>query len=85
MSELVVPARLEKVTTLVPGELRLVELSLPAYHKVNNLLYPVYDEMRPGTAFLLKPWGYRTKKWRRRMYTRSKLTNRFGACTRDHH
>ena len=71
MSELVVPARMTKVNTLVPKELRLVELSLPAQHVINNVSYPVYDEMRPGTAFLLKPWGHRTQKWRRRMYTRS--------------
>ena len=71
MSEIVVPALLTKVTTLVPGELRLVELTLPAQHEVNKISYPVYDVMSPGSAFLLKPWGYRTQKWRRRMYTRS--------------
>ena len=71
MSELVVPALLTKVTTLVPGELRLVELTLPSQYEVNNTLYPIYDTMRPGTAFLLKPWGSRTRKSRRRMYTRS--------------
>ena len=71
MSELVVPAHISKVTTLDPGEIRIIELSLPKQLEIEHVVYPVLDVMRPGTAFLAKPWGERTDKWRRRMYTRS--------------
>ncbi len=73
MSELLVPAQISNVTTVDPGEVRIVELSLPSQWKIENVWYPVLDTMRPGTAFLAKPWGARTEKWRRRMYTRSNM------------
>ena len=71
MSELVVPAHLTRVTTVDPGEIRIIELTLPEQWEVEGKIYPIQDVMRPGNAFLTKPWGARTEKWRRRMYTRS--------------
>ncbi|MCA9472342.1 MAG: hypothetical protein MRJ96_14115 [Nitrospirales bacterium] len=71
MAEIVVPARLSRVTTVDPGEIRAIELTLPEQWEVEGKVYPVLDVMRPGNAFLTKPWGMRTEKWRRRMYTRS--------------
>lgn len=66
-----VPARIEHVATLDPGEVRAVSLRLPESAEVEGRTYPVSDEMRPGNAFLAKPPGARTGKIRRRMYTRS--------------
>ncbi|MGB0909782.1 MAG: hypothetical protein ACPGYT_05425, partial [Nitrospirales bacterium] len=74
MSELVVPGRITNVTTIDPGEVRIIELTVPKEWEVDGVTYPVHDTMRPGTAFLAKPWGVRTGKWRRRMYTRSNAT-----------
>ena len=71
MSELVAPAQITNITTLDPGELRIIELTLPQECEIDHVRYPIRDVMRPGTAFLVKPWGSRTGKWRRRMYTRS--------------
>ena len=71
MKEIFVPATLNRVTTIDPGELRIIELILPTQFQVEQKMYPLIDAMRPGTAFLAKPFGARTGKWRRRMYTRS--------------
>ncbi len=71
MAELIVPAYITKVQTIDPGEIRVIELTLPAEWEIDNVRVPVEDTMRPGNAFLTKPWGARTEKWRRRMYTRS--------------
>jgi len=69
--EIFVPAVLSNLTTLDTGEIRVVELTLPADHEWEGISYPIQDRMRPGTAALIKPFGSRTKKERRRMYTRS--------------
>ncbi len=66
-----VPATISNVTTYVPGELRKISLRLPANFEMNGTVYPIRDRMRPGTAFLVRPFGSRTEKVRRRMYTRS--------------
>lgn len=71
MNELFVPAMLTGLNTLDPGEIREIQLTLPSSAKVNGVDYPILDTMRPGTAFLAKPFGLRTEKYRRRMYTRS--------------
>jgi len=75
-----VPALISQVVTLVPGELRKIALRLPPTAEVDNHEYPIRDAMRPGTAFLVRPYGGRTKKLRRRMYTRS---NESGGASRE--
>lgn len=69
--EIFVPAVVTNVHTIDPGEIRKIELTLPSNYEVKGELYPIRDRMRPGNAFLAKPWGVRTGKYRRRMYTRS--------------
>jgi hypothetical protein len=69
--EVFVPARITKVRTIDPGEIRLIEVTLPEAHEVAGTLYRIRDGMRPGNAFLARPTGARTAKPRRSMYTRS--------------
>ena len=69
--ELFIPASITKVITLDPGEIRIIQLTLPKEFDWGHGCYPVRDRMRPGTAFLTKSFGARTQKLRRRMYTRS--------------
>lgn len=69
--ELFVPARITDVYTYDPGEVRKVALTLPETFEVDGRPLPVCDRMRPGAAFLAKPFGVRTQKPRRRMYSRS--------------
>jgi len=71
VGEVFVPARITKVETIDPGEIRLVVLTLPEAYDIAGVLYPIRDAMCPGNAFLAKPMGARTEKLRRRMYTRS--------------
>ncbi len=73
--ELFVPARITDVSTYDPGEVRKVALTLPETFEVDGRLVPVRDRMRPGSAFLVKPFGVRTQKYRRRMYTRSNCSD----------
>ncbi|RMH07378.1 MAG: hypothetical protein D6704_05265 [Nitrospirae bacterium] len=70
-SEVFIAARLTQVVTYDPGEIRKIELALPETWEIAGKQYAVVDQMRPGTAFLAKPFGLRTGKYRRRMYTRS--------------
>ncbi len=69
--EYVVGALIHQLRTIDPGEIRLVQITLPEEVEIAGKLYAIRDTMRPGTAFLAKPWGARTGKYRRRMYTRS--------------
>ncbi len=69
--EFFIPARLTQVRTIDPGEIRAVTLTLPKEVEIDGSPYPILDQMRPGNAFLAKPWGSRTGKARRRMYSRS--------------
>ena len=69
--ELFVPARITDVCTYDQGEVRKVALTLPETFEVDGRPIPVRDCMRPGSAFLVKPFGVRTQKYRRRMYTRT--------------
>ena len=71
MKELFIPARVSGLQTIDPGEIREIWLTLPSEYTFEGKTFPVRDGMRPGTAFLAKPWGLRTGKYRRRMYTRS--------------
>ncbi|NKB82392.1 MAG: hypothetical protein GKS05_10990 [Nitrospirales bacterium] len=71
MKEFFVPTLLSGLYTLDPGEIREIQLTLPSEYTVEGKTYSIRDTMRPGTAFLGKPWGLRTEKFRRRMYTRS--------------
>ncbi len=67
--EHVASARIHQLRTIDPGEIRLVQLILPEQIELAGTFYEIRDVMRPGTAFLAKPWGERTGKYRRRMYT----------------
>jgi ferredoxin-NADP reductase len=69
--EHVISARIAQLQVIDPGEIRRVQLALPDYVEIGGTRYTLHDTMRPGTAFLAKPWGTRTDKYRRRMYTRS--------------
>lgn len=72
--EVFVPARITRVQTIDPGEIRLVRLTLPErwdIWDIAGMSYAIRDGMRPGNAFLARPMGSRTAKLRRRMYTRS--------------
>ncbi len=71
MREIFIPATITDLTVVDPNEIRNVELALPRECEVDGTMYPIIDEMRPGTAFLAKPFGARTERQRRRMYTRS--------------
>ena len=73
--ELFVPARITDVYTYDPGEVRKVAFTLPETFEVDGRSIPVRDRMRPGSAFLVKPFGVRTQKYRRRMYTRSNCSD----------
>ena len=69
--EYVVSARIAQLQVIDPGEIRRVQLVLPQEVDINGRHFSLLDAMRPGTAFLARPWGSRTDKYRRRMYTRS--------------
>ncbi len=69
--EYLVSARIAQLQVIDPGEIRRVQLVLPQEAEIAGRRFPLRDMMRPGTAFLARPWGSRTEKYRRRMYTRS--------------
>ncbi|MGD9852132.1 MAG: hypothetical protein AB7T38_12765 [Nitrospirales bacterium] len=71
--EIFVSSIIQDLEILDPGELCRVTLLLPDYVEVDGKAFRIRDNMRPGTAFLVKPWGTRTQKYRRRMYTRSNV------------
>ena len=73
--ELFVPARITDVYTYDPGEVRRVAFTLPETFEVDGRALPIRDRMHPGSAFLVKPFGVRTQKYRRRMYTRSNCSD----------
>ena len=73
--EYVVSARIARLQVIDPGEIRCVQFVLPEKVEIAGQAYLLKDRMRPGTAFLAKPWGGRTDKVRRRMYTRSNSSN----------
>lgn len=72
--ETFVPSTIRELEILDPGELCRVTLVLPNQVEVGGTSFRIQDDMRPGTAFLGKPWGSRTQKHRRRMYTRSNVS-----------
>lgn len=69
--ELFVPATITRIHTYEAGEIRKIELTLPETYEVNGRFLPISDRMHPGSAFLARPLGLRSGKYRRRMYTRS--------------
>lgn len=71
MGQVFVQASILELRTIDSGEIRVVRLALPKVFEMGGISYSIQDEMRPGTAFLAKPFGTRTQKFRRRMYTRS--------------
>ena len=71
MMEYMASAQISHLQVIQPGEIRRVQLVLPETIDVGGASYTLHDTMRPGTAFLAKPWGSRMDKYRRRMYTRS--------------
>ena len=73
--ELFIPAKITNVYTYDPGEVRKVAFTLPETYEVDGRPVPVRDRMRPGAAFLVKPFGVRTQKYRRRMYTRTNCSD----------
>ncbi len=73
--ELFVPAGITDIHTYDPGEMRRIALTLPETFEVDGRPVPVHDRMCPGAAFLVKPFGTRTQKYRRRMYTRSNCSD----------
>ncbi len=73
--EVVAPAKIHQLETIDVGEIRRVQLALPEQVTVDGTSYRVVDSMRPGTAFMTKPWGSRTQKIKRRMYTRSNIAS----------
>ena len=77
MQNIFVQASILELKTIDPGEIRVVSLALPKVLDMEGISYPIRDEMRPGTAFLVKPFGTRTQKFRRKMYTRSNCSVSF--------
>ena len=71
MALILAPATITKLKTLDRGELRSIQLTLPASWRVDGKEEPIQDGMRPGAAFLAEPLGERSKKRQKRLYTRS--------------
>jgi len=71
MAVIFVPAEVSRLDNIDPKEIRVVEIQMPHAFEVDGRMYPIADEMRPGTAFLAEPFGVRTKKLQKRLYTRS--------------
>ncbi len=65
------PATITKLRRLGPGNLRLIELTLPTSLTVDGKEHPVQDGMRPGSAFWAEPVEERSKKRWQRLYVRS--------------
>ena len=71
VKDIFIPATIDHLKTIDASEIRGVTLRLPTDCEVAGTTYPSRATMRPGNAFLAKPFGARTGKERRRMYTRS--------------
>ncbi len=71
MAVIFVPAEVSRLANVDPKEIRVVEIQMPYAFEVDGRMYPITDEMRPGTAFLAEPFGARTQKLQKRLYTRS--------------
>lgn len=65
------PAAITKLKRLDPGDLRLIELTLPASVTIDGKEHPIQDGMRPGSAFWVEPLDERSKKRWQRLYFRS--------------
>jgi len=73
--DIFVPASITQLKTIDPDEIRVVDLTLPEDCQIDGKSCPIKDNMWPGSAFLAKPFGSRTQKFRRRMYTRSNFSS----------
>ncbi|MGH7422310.1 MAG: hypothetical protein ACREJ1_01385, partial [Candidatus Methylomirabilales bacterium] len=71
MAVVFVPAEVSRLDNIDPKEIRVVEIQMPYAFEVDGRMYPIIDDMRPGTAFLAEPFGARTQKLQKRLYTRS--------------
>ena len=71
MAVIFVPAEVSRLDNIDPKEIRVVEIQMPYAFEVDGRMYPITDEMRPGTAFLAEAFGARTQKLQKRLYTRS--------------
>src|SRR3990172_24446 len=71
MAVIFVPGEVSRLDNIDPKEIRVVEIQMPHASEVDGRMYPIADEMRPGTAFLAEPFGARTQKLQKRLYTRS--------------
>jgi hypothetical protein len=49
------PATITKLRRLDPGNLLVIQLTLPAYLTINGKEHPVQDGMRPGSGFWIEP------------------------------
>lgn len=66
-----VPARIKTLETVSEGELRVIQLELAPSYTIKKTRYPVMVTLRPGSAFLARPFGVRTQEEQSRLYTRS--------------
>ncbi len=71
MAVIFIPAEVSRLDNIDSKEIRVVEIQMPYAFEVDGRTYPIADEMRPGTAFLAEPFGARTQKLQKRLYTRS--------------
>lgn len=70
-----VPATITKLEEIDHNEITVVELTLPRTYEYEDAIYPLFDSLRPGTAFLAMPYGASTRKHQKRLYTRSNIHN----------
>jgi hypothetical protein len=66
-----VPAKVTKLRRLEPGDLRLIELTLPTFLTIDGKEHPIQDGLRPGSEFWIKPLNEHREKRRQRVYFRS--------------
>src|SRR2546425_3195552 len=71
MAMMFVLATITKFKRLDPGDLRLIELTLPASLTVDGKEHPIQDGMRPGAGFWVQPRDEGSKEPWQRFYFRS--------------
>jgi hypothetical protein len=75
-----VPAKVTKLRRLEPGDLRLIELTLPAFLTIDGKEHPIQDGMRPGSAFWIEPLNEHSKPQWQRLYFRSNCSINAGGA-----
>lgn len=68
---MLVPATITKLRRLDPGDLRLIELTLPSSLTIDGKELRIQDGMRPGSEFWIEPLNARNSDERQRLYFRS--------------